>query len=126
VEPWLPVNPNYAEGVNIADQEGDAESLYNFYKRLLRLRRNTPALISGELALMQEDSNHYLAFLRRTPGQICLVILNMSAEPATLTFNLPFQSLNVLFSSKPRESRIDLLSQIRITPFEVYIAELND
>jgi alpha-glucosidase len=126
VEPWLPVNPNYAEGVNVSDQEGDEESLNNFYKHLLRLRRNTPALISGEFTPVQEGSENHLAFLRRDSGQICLVILNMSAEPATLTFNLPFQSAQTLFSSKYRKSSEEVLSQVEIAPFEVYIAELND
>jgi alpha-glucosidase len=38
VPPWLPVNPNYATGVNVACQEGDPHSLLNFYRGMLRLR----------------------------------------------------------------------------------------
>jgi hypothetical protein len=31
-----------------------------------------------------------------------------------------------LFSSKPRENKVDLLSKVEIAPFEVYIAELKN
>ena len=45
VSTWLPFNPNYAQGINVADQQNDPESMLNFYKRMLRLRKQTPALI---------------------------------------------------------------------------------
>ena len=66
--PWLPVNPNYAEGVNVADQEKDAGSLLNFYKRMLRARRSAPALITGDYTPLHEKSENYLAFLRTAPA----------------------------------------------------------
>ena len=42
VVPWLPVNPNYAGGVNVSDQQDDPRSLLNFYRRLIRVRRQIP------------------------------------------------------------------------------------
>ena len=39
---WLPVHPNHAEGVNVADQLDDAGSLLRFYRRLIRVRRSQP------------------------------------------------------------------------------------
>ena len=42
VETWLPVNPNYAEGVNVAEQQGNPASMLSFTQRMLALRKATP------------------------------------------------------------------------------------
>lgn len=84
VEPWLPVNPNYAQGVNVAEQERDPASLLNFYRRALRLRRETPALVEGDYMPVAPYARNYLAFYRRTERQTCLVVLNFSERPLAL------------------------------------------
>lgn len=84
VDPWLPVNPNYAQGVNVADQDGDPASLLNFYRRALRMRRGTPALMEGEYVPLAPKAKDYLAFLRRTEDQTCLVVLNFSERRLAL------------------------------------------
>lgn len=38
VHTWLPVNQNYLEGVNVADQEADERSHLKVYRRLVALR----------------------------------------------------------------------------------------
>jgi alpha-glucosidase len=126
VQTWLPVNPNYAQGVNVADELVDPDSLLNFYRRLLRVRRQTPALISGDYVPLHEEAQDYLAFLRSSPDdhQTCLVVLNMSAQSHLLTFDLPVSTAHVLFSSRSRENAVDDLTHLLIAPFEVYIAEI--
>ena len=42
VTPWLPVNPNYADGINVRDQQEDPGSLLSFYRRLIRARQGSP------------------------------------------------------------------------------------
>jgi alpha-glucosidase len=86
VETWLPVNPNCATGVNVAAQEDDPDSLLNFYRRMIRLRRTTSALISGDYREAYPRSQEYLAFLRHDAraGQTCLVALNFSERSLTI------------------------------------------
>ncbi len=43
-KPWLPVNPNYKDGVNVHDQENNPSSLLQYYKHLLRVRKESSAL----------------------------------------------------------------------------------
>ncbi|HEY6072210.1 MAG TPA: alpha-glucosidase, partial [Anaerolineales bacterium] len=78
VRPWLPVNPNFAEGINVRDQDGNPASLLNYYRRLLVVRRNTPALLEGEYTPLHVESIEYLAFLRQTPAQSVLCVFNYS------------------------------------------------
>lgn len=127
VQTWLPVNPNYAKGINVADQWDDPYSLLNFYRRMLRLRKQTPALVAGDYRPLHEDAADYLAFLRRSvaDGQTCLVVLNMSPRAHTLCFDLDAHTAHLVFSSHARAGDTDDLSRLTIAPFEVYIAELS-
>jgi alpha-glucosidase len=127
VAPWLPVNPDYAEGVNVAAQESDPDSLLNFYRRMLRLRRSTPALVAGDYHALHGHSDDYLAFLRHdeASGQSCLVVLNFSDKPQTLVFDLPGKHPHLLFSSHPRDDQSLSLDLLTLSPFEIVIAELR-
>ena len=59
VAPWLKVNPNY-QVINVALQEGDPDSVLNFYRRLIALRKAEPALIYGRYDLiMERDRQSY-------------------------------------------------------------------
>ena len=131
VETWLPVNPDYALGVNVADQEDDPHSLLNFYRQMLRLRKQTPALISGYYTSLHEEAADYLAFLRHVDadpfggaGQTCLVALNFSEHSHTLSFNLKTRVARRRFSSSGRDGATDDMSRLDIGPFEAYVGEL--
>ncbi len=123
VTPWLPVNPNYAVGVNVADQETDPDSLLNFYRRMIRVRKETPALVAGEYKPIHEKASKYLAFLRFTPEQTVLVALNFSVKPKRLDFSdLGATSAQVIFSSAERTELP--LTKADLEPFGILIATL--
>lgn len=125
VRTWLPVNPNAMHGVNVADQSADPDSLLSDYRRLLRVRRENPALVNGDYLPLAEDSEEVLAFLRREPsgGQSCLVVLNMSDQPQAVHLGLTGQ-VRTLFSHPRRQPTAEDLSRLTVRPFEVYIGEL--
>ncbi len=125
-EPWLPVSPDFADGVNVAAQRGDPASLFHFYRRLLRLRRSTPALVGGDYHALHPHSVAYLAFLRDDPqgGQRCLVLLNFSDEEQNVIFDAPDDSARLLFSSAARADEPLSLDWVLLAPFEILIVEL--
>ena len=125
IEPWLPVNPNYAEGINVRDQHDNPDSLLNYYKKLIRVRKQTPALVAGEYKPVHEKSQDYFAFLRYTPEQTVLVVLNYSPEHHELKFNLAGKkTAHILFSSAGRSKKDESLTHLSLGAFEVLIAEL--
>ncbi len=124
ISPWLPVNPNYAQGVNVEDQDKDPGSLLHFYRRALRMRRQNPALIAGDYAPVDAESQAVLAYTRAIPGQRCLVIVNMTAETADCDFLLPAKEASLVFSTHDRPAgKIDL-ADLALAPFEGLVAEL--
>jgi alpha-glucosidase len=125
VTTWLPVNPNYAQGVNVAAQVGDHASLLSFYRRLIAVRRATPAILAGEYQALHEEAEEYIAFTRSSAAQT-VVALNFSDQARTLEFALAQPRAQLLFSSTPRPSAIDSLARVELAPFEVYIAVLSE
>ncbi len=70
--PWLPVHPNHTWR-NVESQRADMNSLFNFYRRLIQLRREFPALRKGLFQLLTFDPVSLLAYLRVLPGQTLLI-----------------------------------------------------
>jgi len=126
---WLPVNPNYRDGINVRDQQHNPSSLLNYYKQLLQARKSSPALIEGEYISIDNTTKDYFAFLRKSDEQTVLVILNFSAKKLELDFSrtkgIKGHDLQILFSSAERLKTTKPPRGLTINPFEVFIAEVQ-
>ena len=113
--------------MTVADQQNDPNSMLNFYKDMLCVRKETPALISGDYQPLNEDSNDYLAFLRQSdsPQQTCLVVLNLSDRTHQINFELPAGDARCIFSTQKPKNALLSLRDLEMTPFEILIAELH-
>jgi len=126
--PWLPVPASYKTH-NVEGELKDPDSILNFYKHLLALRHEDPALRDGEYVALNENDSNVLSFLRRYKAEAVLVVLNMSGSPQKVTFNLSPQgfpsaratTLLTTLSAQPKEVS---LSDISLLPFAVYIGKV--
>jgi alpha-glucosidase len=129
VETWLPVNPNYRNGINVRDQDHNPVSLLNYYRHLLQVRKESSALIAGEYIALNNSARDYFAFLRRSEEQIVLVILNYSEKRLELdlsrTREIKGNNLQILFSSAERLKTTKPPYGLTINPFEVFVAEVH-
>jgi alpha-glucosidase len=123
VRTWLPVNQNYAKGINVEAQRGDPESLLNFYKALLRVRKENPALIEGDYHALDQDAEAYFAFRRFTAQQNCLIVLNYSDQSLALSFDCGADNAKVRFSSQSRDLFVNP-SDLEVSANEILILEL--
>ncbi len=78
-DPWLPWPPD-ADARNAATQAGDDASIAHLYRRLLRLRRDTPALARGAQALLP-PADDVVAWERTAGGSRAVVAVNFAEEP---------------------------------------------
>ena len=126
VEPWLPVNHDFQKGVNEAFEENDAGSLLNDYRRLIRLRNDHPALLSGEYTAIDSGNPACLTFLRssRESGETCLVILNMSAESQNLSVGMNGKPVEVIYATHPHQNPIQL-QELLLSPVEILILQVD-
>jgi glycosidase len=82
---WLPVHPCSAT-VNVAAQRDDPASVLAAYRRMLALRRRSPALSGGRLELLEPpaDPGRILAYRRVSDAETAEVFLNFSARETPL------------------------------------------
>jgi alpha-glucosidase len=129
VETWLPVNPDYKRGINVRDQEHNPSSLLNYYRLLLKVRKQNPALIVGEYLPVHTTAENYFAFLRKSDQQIDLVVLNFSKKSLELDLTgmeeIDGHNLRILFSSAQRLMTTKPPRGLTISPYEVLIAEVQ-
>lgn len=118
VKTWLPVHDCYRDGVNVADQEDDTNSILNVYRSLIHLRKTTPALRIGDYQVIDGNQNHYLGFLRITDNQTCLVLLSLSENIETVHYATDVK--DILYSSTGR-AEVDNTSRLQLAPYEILI-----
>jgi glycosidase len=127
-KPWLPVPASYKTH-NVASELKDPDSVLQFYKHLLTLRHQEPALLNGDYVALNQDDSNVLSYLRRYKDQAVLVVLNMSPTTQQISFNLSQQG----FSSAKVTTMLAThasapggrLDQIALGPFAVYIARVS-
>ena len=85
---WLPVTGNYRT-VNVQAETADPQSLLNWYRALIKLRRSSAALRDGATVMLDAANPQVLAYARTGPGGGTIVVaLNLSAEAQTIRLGL--------------------------------------
>ena len=119
--PWLRVNPNYTT-INVEKESGDPDSVLNFYKKLIALRKNPEykeTVVYGALIPFMEDRHNLMAYYRKGDKTL-LVVGNYQWDEQDIT--LPSDCKKVLINNYP-----DLVSsgdQITLHGYQVLILEL--
>ena len=124
VKSWLPVADNYKTH-NVETESKDPNSILNFYKALIKLRRTNDALVNGKLELIKDNNPDVLAYYRKSASKTVLVALNMSANAKDYKLggkqeSLELKTLLTTAGCPPKVSA----GKIPLKPYSVYIAEL--
>jgi alpha-glucosidase len=127
--PWNAIPETY-KTYNVADELKDPNSILNWYKQLLALRRSSPALLDGVYIGLNEKDPNVFSYLRKTETDAVIVVINMSAAPQTANFKLSKQRLSVksaktLLTTQPSLQNNSSVSQLSLEPFAVYIATVK-
>jgi alpha-glucosidase len=140
---WLPVPPSYNQR-NVEVEKKDPNSLFNWYKQLIALRKSNAAIRDGEYVTLNPDDRNVFSFLRKSEsGNAVLVALNMSSLEQKANYNLHEQGIEGLTATPllvaPRKHpkqqlshagqvalfRPVRLSNVVLPPFGVFIAEVK-
>ena len=120
VEPWLPVNNNYTK-VNVAKEFDDKNSILNFYKALIRVRKKSNVLQSGCWRTLIHYPYEHLAYVRETDEEQVLVVINFSEEKELkIDEELDWQNWQVLLSTDYEPEQVMDLPK-KLKPFETSI-----
>ncbi len=119
IKPWLPVESMYKER-NVIIEEKDPDSLLHFYKRFLKLRKETPALNAGKINLINSGyPNSILAYERNIiidgKEQIAHIFLNFSEK--NITIKNPVSNPQTIVSTSINTESFTR-EQIKFAPWE--------
>jgi len=122
--PWLPVPPTY-ETHNVAGELKDHNSVLEFYRKVLKLRHDNPALLDGSYKAINESDENVLSYLRVYKDHGVVVALNMSNAPQKIRIGLNgngFASVRSLLATEKSGAAGD---EVSLEPFGVFIGELS-
>jgi oligo-1,6-glucosidase len=102
--PWLKVNPNHKK-VNVQNQENDPNSILNYFRKMVQLRKKEPILIYGDWQLVDINNPSVFAYKRSLNGKNILVLLNFKAKDTKVDLSgLDLSKAEVLISNQATPS----------------------
>ena len=115
--PWIDVNENY-KSINVESQLANENSVLNFYKKLIKIRKENLSLIYGRYDMILEEDEKIYAYTRTLDNDKYVVIVNLSDEEALYKYDdldLIYENL-MLANYKVREHGI--LKELVLKPYE--------
>ncbi|WP_413670752.1 alpha-glucosidase [Mucilaginibacter sp. Mucisp86] len=117
--PWIKVNPNY-KNINAAAQEKDANSTLNYFRRIVKLRKDNLVLVYGKYTLLDAQNPDTYAYTRELNGRKLLVLLNFTAKQASAQTGIDLSNATVLIGNYQKPSKNGTLM-----PYEAVVYQLN-
>jgi oligo-1,6-glucosidase len=98
--PWMQVNPNYVS-LNAAAQERDDHSVLQYFRALVRFRKQHAVLAHGGYEPRPHAREEIFAYLRASGQEKLLVVMNFSNQPVTLEASWLPASAHWVFGNEP-------------------------
>lgn len=123
--PWIGVNPNYT-GINAEQVKRDPDSIFHYYRKLIRLRKANDIIVYGAYDLLLADDEQIYAFTRTLGDEKLLVICNFSEQ--TPEFRLPPEicyAEHELMIGNYEVSAGEALERFELRPYEARVYRLK-
>ena len=118
--PWLAINPNYKK-INVADQLKREDSVFHYYKKLIRLRKENEIIVYGKYELLIPEDDNIFAYTRSLDGKKLLTVCNFSKTEQKFDFS-GYEKAKVLISNYERDIRENSI----LKPYEAVVLLLDN
>ena len=102
-KPWMKVNPNYTE-INAAEQVDCEDSIFNYYRKLIQLRKELPVLTDGKFTMLDMDHDQIFAYLRDNGEDKLLVVCNFYGNTVDYAVSEKAENLELLIGNYTEEN----------------------
>ena len=124
-KPWLMINPKYTD-INYASQKDDTNSVWNFYKDLIALRKNPEyesTFVYGKFIPFLKRQHNLIAY-NRVGDKHIMVLANFQKDAQTIS--LPSKIKKVLLTnvSKTPDNFSSTSTEIVLSPYELLVVEM--
>jgi oligo-1,6-glucosidase len=89
---WMPVNPN-KDRINAATQESQADSILNYFRAMVSLRKAHPTLTYGSYQPVEVSNQKIFTYIRESEKEKYQIVLNFSDESSTFPFEMKGEKL---------------------------------
>jgi alpha-glucosidase len=126
---WLPVAPDY-KTVNVEAESRDPQSMLNWYKKLIALRRTNTALHDGGMQMLETGNQQIVAWTRTAPdGKLVVVACNFAPDPQIVSLQSAtsgHKTATTLAASGDanQKSTVDL-NAVSLAPYGSIVAEVD-
>ena len=116
-ESWIKVNPNYKE-INAAQQLEDPNSIFYYYQKLIRLRKEKDIIVYGGFEPLYRDDEQIFAYIRRQEQEKLLTVCNFSDKNAEMEIPEEFKGAECLITNL---NRTVFEGKIVLKPYEAFV-----
>jgi oligo-1,6-glucosidase len=123
-KPWIMVNPNYRE-INAMNQVNDENSVFSYYKKLIRLRRDSEwsdLIVYGDYELLDPDDEKVFSYLRKLDDRTLLMICNVSSSETDYQVSTDFKEDASLLISDNED--VNLRKMMKLPPWFAGVWEI--
>ncbi|HVT01621.1 MAG TPA: alpha-amylase family glycosyl hydrolase [Patescibacteria group bacterium] len=106
-KPWLPICSDYKK-VNVDEETKDPKSFLNLYKKLIKLKKENPALIDGDYIPMDSKAEKVFCYIRQSDKNKILVVINFGREKQKINLNIEGKLILNNFLDRKAGTKIDL------------------
>lgn len=118
--PWIAVNPNYKK-INVADQLKREDSVFHYYQKLIRLRKENEIIVYGNYELLLPEDENIFAYTRSLDGKKLLTVCNFSKSEQKFDFS-GYENAEILISNYNRDAGKDGI----LKPYEAIVLLLEN
>jgi len=124
-KPWLKVNSNYSEGINVASQEGKKNSVLNYFRKMVQVRKSHPTLVYGAYQLLLKADEDVYAYSRILEEKRFLILLSFSTKKVVKTINeIAFERAELVISND-EIYRSKQNNKFELMPYQACIYKLH-
>ncbi len=120
--PWLPVMDSYKK-VNVEEEAKEKKSMLNFYRQLIKLRAQEPALHTGDFFPVPATGN-VLSYRRSSPNKNFLIVLNLGGSRERAAPGISEGKGIIRFATNPEAVNKTLEGEIELEPNQGFVIEL--
>lgn len=106
MEPWIGVNENYKE-INVEAEQLDSDSIFAFYQKLIRLRKEKEVISQGEIQFIETENENVIAYLRQQKGQELIVWNNLRDKDITVEIKDEWKVYAKILGNYKDEMQVD-------------------
>jgi len=125
-KPWINLNPNYQKGINVATQEKDENSVLNYFKKMVQLRKEHLGLVYGTYRLLLKDSEEVYAYSRTFEQERYLILLSFTTATTTVQIDeIDFSKADLLISNETLANSQTHSNSFTLKPYQAAVYMLS-